>query len=135
VGDRVTTAYHPEEAEIVRTVTRVEPYIKSQTGVVASADGGDPCVGCGRPLGRVIGLVDSSWFRKEVEPEWVAADRFELGDAWVPHIRMEGAHIHVISWSNLGRQCSEPRCEINKPKKEVGYDDGPEWEPDARSLR
>ena len=34
---------------------------------------------------------------------------------WVKHIVREGARYHVVSWSNLGRHCSEPRCEINRP--------------------
>jgi hypothetical protein len=63
VGDRVTTGFHRGEEAIIRTVTMVEVMPKSQTGIGVSADGGDPCVCCGRPLGRVVGLVDSSWYR------------------------------------------------------------------------
>jgi len=38
-------------------------------------------------------------------------------EKWVKHISCAGATFHVISWSNLGRSCSEPNCIINKPKK------------------
>jgi len=33
---------------------------------------------------------------------------------WVPHILLEGARFHVVSWDGYGPRCSEPRCEINK---------------------
>jgi len=50
---------------------------------------------------------------------------------WVPHISRNGARFHVLSWYGtrdaLGRihgecRCSEPRCEINRPRKR-GEDD------------
>ncbi len=31
-----------------------------------------------------------------------------------PHQWREGSREHVIWWSNLGRHCSEPSCEINE---------------------
>jgi hypothetical protein len=36
-------------------------------------------------------------------------------DGWERHVVEEGARYHVISWSNLGRKCSTPKCEINRP--------------------
>ena len=38
---------------------------------------------------------------------------------WLKHLRAEGARYHVLSWSNLGTHCSEPRCEINCPPAQV----------------
>ncbi len=33
---------------------------------------------------------------------------------WIQkHIVCEGARWHILSWSNLGRHCSEPNCEDN----------------------
>lgn len=34
-------------------------------------------------------------------------------DGFVKHVRSEGARFHVLSWSNLGGHCSEPKCVIN----------------------
>jgi hypothetical protein len=39
-----------------------------------------------------------------------------VGGGWIKHIVREGARYHVVSWSTLGRQCSDPRCEINRPE-------------------
>lgn len=45
---------------------------------------------------------------------------------WVPHISCNGARFHVLSWHGMrdvyGRthcvcRCSEPRCEVNRPRK------------------
>jgi hypothetical protein len=38
-------------------------------------------------------------------------------EGYFQHITKEGARYHVISWSNLGRKCSEPLCEVNAPKQ------------------
>ncbi len=35
-------------------------------------------------------------------------------DGTLKHIIKEGARYHVIGWSNLGRWCSEPNCEVNR---------------------
>jgi hypothetical protein len=41
-----------------------------------------------------------------------------MDEAWIKHPpHQEGSRHHVISYSNKGRHCSEPRCEINKPKE------------------
>lgn len=37
-----------------------------------------------------------------------------MSERWVEHINKEGARFHVLSWSNLGQHCSEPRCEVNR---------------------
>ena len=49
---------------------------------------------------------DSAWSIIPREPS-------ERYPDYLKHVIAEGARYHVISWSNLGRQCSEPRCEIN----------------------
>lgn len=33
----------------------------------------------------------------------------------VPHIYQEGARYHVLWWTETGRHCTEPLCEINHP--------------------
>lgn len=40
--------------------------------------------------------------------------RARNSDGTVPHVHCEGARFHVLSWSTTGRQCSEPRCVINR---------------------
>ncbi len=37
-----------------------------------------------------------------------------------PH--QEGSRQHVLSWSNLGRHCSEPNCEINLTRDDASHD-------------
>lgn len=37
--------------------------------------------------------------------------------AYVKHVQCEGARFHVLSWSQLGTHCSEPRCIINKRER------------------
>jgi hypothetical protein len=37
---------------------------------------------------------------------------------WVPHITLDGARFHVLSWDSFGARCSEPRCEINRKHAE-----------------
>lgn len=39
----------------------------------------------------------------------------ELWGGWIAHVYCEGARWHVLSWSNMGVRCSEPRCIKNKP--------------------
>lgn len=40
----------------------------------------------------------------------------ESDPKYIKHIRCEGARFHILSWSNLGTNCSESRCIINKPR-------------------
>lgn len=44
----------------------------------------------------------------------------EQPSKWHPgyfaHLTKEGSRAHVLSWTNLKRQCSEPLCEINAPR-------------------
>jgi hypothetical protein len=46
--------------------------------------------------------------------------RIELPDGWLRHIVCEGSREHVISYSLIDGKgvthCSEPRCEINRPR-------------------
>ncbi len=37
---------------------------------------------------------------------------------FIKHVHADGARFHVLSYSNLGMRCSEPRCIINKRKAE-----------------
>lgn len=33
---------------------------------------------------------------------------------WVKHVHCDGARWHVLSWTNRGTHCNEPRCIINR---------------------
>lgn len=43
----------------------------------------------------------------------------EKEDGMVEHLICDGSRRHVLSWDTNGEHCSEPRCEINKPKSKV----------------
>lgn len=40
--------------------------------------------------------------------------REELKDGWIKHVRCRGARFHVLSFTTLGKKCSEKNCIINK---------------------
>lgn len=39
-------------------------------------------------------------------------------DGSIQHVYCDGARFHVLSWSTLGRHCSEPDCEVNREREE-----------------
>ena len=66
VGDLVTTTYRPDDAKVVRRVTRVEGDADCASTWRVWADGGDPCPCCNRAYRPVTGFedggIDSGWF-------------------------------------------------------------------------
>jgi hypothetical protein len=62
-GDKVISDYYTDEALVVRKVTHVERRLDCQSGYLMSADGGEPCCQCDRPLGQPIASVDSAYFK------------------------------------------------------------------------
>jgi hypothetical protein len=62
----------------------------------------------------------------------------EKEDGKVHHLVCEGSRRHVISYDTHGNHCSEPRCEINKPKQPIGkskYFDIPVIQAGRKSAR
>ena len=58
-------------------------------------------------------------FMQDYRYDWTVIPVEPASDPdYVKHVVCEGARFHVISYSNLGRKCSEPNCIINKPIKE-----------------
>lgn len=41
------------------------------------------------------------------------------GDGTEKHIVCNGARFHVLSYSNRGVHCSEPKCEINRQRERL----------------
>lgn len=64
-GDRVTSAFYPEQAAIIRKITRCDRNEIWGSGFIASADGGEPCEKCNRTEKPII-WVDAKWFKKMV---------------------------------------------------------------------
>lgn len=70
VGDKVTTDFYTDEADVVRTVMSVRRYANCTSGFLVVADGGEPCVCCGhRPGTPTPGPngIDSTWFKNAEE--------------------------------------------------------------------
>lgn len=43
-------------------------------------------------------------------------------DGTVKHVVKEGSYFHHVYWDSTGHHCSEPNCEMNKPRsKFLGY--------------
>ena len=40
-------------------------------------------------------------------------------DGSIQHVYCDGARFHVISYSTLGRHCSEPDCEVNRERERM----------------
>lgn len=66
-GMKVTSDFHAGEGDVVRTLTALERSSVYGSGWYASADGGEPCPHCQRPMGQPISAVDAHWF-EPVEP-------------------------------------------------------------------
>lgn len=62
VGDKVRTKFYSDEKSIIRKVTAKERNRKCRSGWSVSADGGEPCVTCGRSAGKTINNIDAGWF-------------------------------------------------------------------------
>jgi len=62
VGDSVTTEYFPEDANIKRTVTRVDYNCNTGSTIRIWASDGDTCACCNRPLSKPVNGVDGAWF-------------------------------------------------------------------------
>jgi len=62
LGDAVVTDIHGESCTIVRHVVKIELDSDCGSGLLASADGGEPCPTCGHTPGKPIGPVDGAWF-------------------------------------------------------------------------
>ena len=60
VGDKVTTDYHLPDREVVRTVLRLTPGT-SQSGLLASVDGGKPCLLCGQMPAKSYEKIGAEW--------------------------------------------------------------------------
>jgi hypothetical protein len=63
VGDKVVCGYHPKEHKIVRKIVEIAYDASCGSGVIACADGGEPCKCCGR-TGKIIYGVGADWFVK-----------------------------------------------------------------------
>lgn len=51
---------------------------------------------------------------KITDPNTWLVPRERVDEDWIAHVRCEGARFHVFSYSNLGVQCSEKMCIVNK---------------------
>ena len=69
VGDHVRSGYYGEEAHVVRRVRSVGRDARYESGWYASADGGEDCPHCKRPLGTPIGCVSAAHFTLAEPPQ------------------------------------------------------------------
>jgi len=61
IGDKVKSKYHPDETNVIRTVTEVIKDTTYRSGYAVSTDGGGACSECGR-VGKRIHRADCQWF-------------------------------------------------------------------------
>lgn len=64
VGDLVTTDWLVDKEDIVRKITTIYTDNQCGSGFRASADGGEPCKTCHRPLSNPVENVDANWFKQ-----------------------------------------------------------------------
>ena len=55
----------------------------------------------------------------EVPDLWIYDPEYN-DDGTEKHIVCDGARFHVVSWDANGARCSEPNCEMNRPKPTNG---------------
>lgn len=58
-------------------------------------------------------FIDSKHLDKYFSVPIVPAEEDE---DYIKHVHCEGAHFHVLSYTNNGIRCSEPKCIKNKPR-------------------
>ena len=64
VGDKVTTKFHPDHRDVVRTVTMVKADREYDGGYAVSVDGGEECSECGQQRGQRIEYVSVEWLER-----------------------------------------------------------------------
>ena len=71
VGQKVVTDWCRDEADVVRTLTKLYEYPDTSSGYRAAADGGEACRCCARTFANPVPPVDAAWFRpaEGEEPE------------------------------------------------------------------
>lgn len=52
------------------------------------------------------------------DPFIASVPRIKNPDESIQHVYLEGARFHVISWSTMGRHCSELDCEVNREEQQ-----------------
>lgn len=67
-GDLVKSDFNEEEKNIIRKLINITKDAGCGSGYRASADAGEVCKCCKRPMGTEILGVDSAWFEK-VSPQ------------------------------------------------------------------
>ena len=102
---------------------------------------------CGNPSDRVIRTGPPSWGicydcnlplkpkpDKEHQSQEYMKSCIEPEKEWCKHIIKEGSREHVVHYDSYGKHCSEPNCEINKPKNpsKIGF---PAWRYDQMNDR
>jgi hypothetical protein len=69
----------------------------------------DPNIIAFTKKGAFTNIFDLIEYMDEKKPK-------EKKGKWVEHIVKEGARYHVVSYDTNGAHCSEPNCEMNKPR-------------------